>query len=228
MSYISQLNLLNDDSPIPISEESLTEELSLWANAQFTFDTKPGTALPDDSLKPSADTQDLFLTDFSSLGQTNTTFDAIMPYMTPTSHTSYLLPTNIVQQPLLQTQQPLLNSTTTFPRIAPAPIPKSEAAIQEKPVIVQKPTAPKKRKQPDSSESLDASDEDKRRRNTAASARFRMKKKLREQVLEKTAKEMTVKAETLEKRVNELEMEVKWLRALVVEKDPSLLTQTLS
>jgi hypothetical protein len=69
MSYISQLNLLNDDSPIPISEESLTEELSLWANAQFTFDTKPGTALPDDSFKPTAEPQDLFLSDFSGLGK---------------------------------------------------------------------------------------------------------------------------------------------------------------
>ena len=66
-------------------------------------------------------------------------------------------------------------------------------------------------------------EEDKRRRNTAASARFRMKKKLREQALEQTAKEMSTKADELEKRVKELEMEAKWLRALVVEKDPKLL-----
>lgn len=69
-------------------------------------------------------------------------------------------------------------------------------------------------------------EEDKRRRNTAASARFRMKKKMREQALEQTAKEMTSKAEALEKRVKELEMEAKWLRALVVEKDPKLLERT--
>jgi hypothetical protein len=148
--------------------------------------------------------------------------------MTSTNHSSFLLPTNIVHQSSPQIQQPSVNSTPTFPRIAPAPLPKSKAVLQEKPVVVQKPIVPKKRKQPDISETLDATDEDKRRRNTAASARFRMKKKLREQVLEKTAKEMTSKAETLEKRVQELEMEVKWLRALVVEKDPSLLTQTLS
>ncbi|OAD03295.1 basic-leucine zipper transcription factor, partial [Mucor lusitanicus CBS 277.49] len=61
-----------------------------------------------------------------------------------------------------------------------------------------------------------AIEEDKRKRNTAASARFRMKKKLREQALEQTAKEMTIKAEALEKRVIELEKEAKWLRALVV------------
>lgn len=48
MSYISTLNLLGGESPGDISEEALTEELSLWANAQFTFDTEPGSALLDD------------------------------------------------------------------------------------------------------------------------------------------------------------------------------------
>ncbi|KAF9980458.1 hypothetical protein BGZ65_005082 [Modicella reniformis] len=67
-----------------------------------------------------------------------------------------------------------------------------------------------------------AAEEDKRRRNTAASARFRYKKKLREQALEQTAKEQTLRAETLESRVKELEMEVKWLRGLIVEKDSRL------
>jgi hypothetical protein len=68
-------------------------------------------------------------------------------------------------------------------------------------------------------------DDDKRRRNTAASSRFRMKKKIREQALEKTTKEMADNVEKLEAKVKELEMEAKWLRALVVEKDPKLLTQ---
>jgi len=61
-------------------------------------------------------------------------------------------------------------------------------------------------------------EEDKRRRNTAASARFRVKKKQREQALEKTAKEMTEKANRLEKRVHELELENKWLKGLITEK----------
>ncbi|CAG8525474.1 2838_t:CDS:1 [Cetraspora pellucida] len=68
-----------------------------------------------------------------------------------------------------------------------------------------------------------AAEEDKRRRNTAASARFRIKKKMREQALERTAKEMTSKAEAYENRIKELEMEVKWLRSLIVEKDARLL-----
>ncbi|CAG8761164.1 33982_t:CDS:1 [Gigaspora margarita] len=68
-----------------------------------------------------------------------------------------------------------------------------------------------------------AAEEDKRKRNTAASARFRVKKKMREQALERTAKEMTSKAEAFESRIKELEMEVKWLRSLIVEKDARLL-----
>jgi hypothetical protein len=62
-------------------------------------------------------------------------------------------------------------------------------------------------------------DDDKRRRNTAASARFRIKKKQREQALERTAKEMTEKSDLLESRVKELELEIKWLRSLLLEKD---------
>ncbi|KAI9773793.1 MAG: hypothetical protein M1840_006018 [Geoglossum simile] len=64
-----------------------------------------------------------------------------------------------------------------------------------------------------------AAEEDKRRRNTAASARFRVKKKQREQALERTAKEMTDKCSRLEARIEQLEMENKWLKNLITEKN---------
>ncbi|KAF2231265.1 hypothetical protein EV356DRAFT_299154 [Viridothelium virens] len=64
-----------------------------------------------------------------------------------------------------------------------------------------------------------AAEEDKRRRNTAASARFRVKKKQREQALEKTAKDMTEKVNALEARISQLEMENKWLKGLITEKN---------
>lgn len=64
-----------------------------------------------------------------------------------------------------------------------------------------------------------AADEDKRRRNTAASARFRVKKKQKEQQLEKTAKEMTERVQALEQRIQQLELENKWLKGLIVEKN---------
>jgi Basic region leucine zipper len=79
-----------------------------------------------------------------------------------------------------------------------------------------------------SSGALDANDanglglsaeEDKRRRNTAASARFRIKKKLREQEMERTTREMQEKIQHLETRVTQLQMENRWLRNIVVEKN---------
>ena len=64
-----------------------------------------------------------------------------------------------------------------------------------------------------------AAEEDKRRRNTAASARFRVKKKQREQALEKAAKDMTDKLNHLESKVQQLEMENKWLKGLITDKN---------
>lgn len=75
--------------------------------------------------------------------------------------------------------------------------------------------------QPDSFEEASrlAAEEDKRRRNTAASARFRVKKKQREQALERTTKEMSDKCSALEQRISQLEMENKWLKNLITEKN---------
>jgi hypothetical protein len=64
-----------------------------------------------------------------------------------------------------------------------------------------------------------SAEEDKRRRNTAASARFRVKKKQREQALEKSAKEMTERVTSLESKVSQLETENKWLKNLLVDKN---------
>ncbi|KAI9642755.1 hypothetical protein NHQ30_008487 [Ciborinia camelliae] len=66
-----------------------------------------------------------------------------------------------------------------------------------------------------------AAEEDKRRRNTAASARFRVKKKQREQALERSAKDMSDKVAALESRINQLETENKWLKNLITEKNDS-------
>ena len=62
-----------------------------------------------------------------------------------------------------------------------------------------------------------AAEEDKRRRNTAASARFRVKKKEREKALEKSAKEMTEKVTALENCILQLETENKRLNNMVLE-----------
>ncbi|KAJ3713212.1 hypothetical protein C8R42DRAFT_552291, partial [Lentinula raphanica] len=57
--------------------------------------------------------------------------------------------------------------------------------------------------------------EDKRRRNTAASARFRLKKKEREIALENNVKELEARVSALEKECEGLERENGWLRGLV-------------
>lgn len=68
---------------------------------------------------------------------------------------------------------------------------------------------------PNTSTPLIAS-EDKRRRNTAASARFRLKKKEREAALEKKAKEMEGRVNELERECEGLRRENGWLKGLVV------------
>jgi hypothetical protein len=63
-----------------------------------------------------------------------------------------------------------------------------------------------------------AIEEDKRRRNTAASARFRLKKKEREADLEKKTKDMSSRCDELHKRIGALETENRWLRELITER----------
>ncbi|KAJ6547118.1 hypothetical protein B0H19DRAFT_1164083 [Mycena capillaripes] len=58
--------------------------------------------------------------------------------------------------------------------------------------------------------------EDKRRRNTAASARFRLKKKEREAALETRAKELETRVNELERECEGLRRENGWLKGLVV------------
>jgi len=58
--------------------------------------------------------------------------------------------------------------------------------------------------------------EDKRRRNTAASARFRLKKKEREAALEGKAKELEMRVSELERECEGLRRENGWLKGLVV------------
>jgi hypothetical protein len=58
--------------------------------------------------------------------------------------------------------------------------------------------------------------EDKRRRNTAASARFRLKKKEREAALEGRAKELEGRVSELERECEGLRRENGWLKGLVV------------
>ncbi|KAL4068262.1 hypothetical protein V8B97DRAFT_2008957 [Scleroderma yunnanense] len=63
--------------------------------------------------------------------------------------------------------------------------------------------------------------EDKRRRNTAASARFRIKKKLKTLNLERTVADLTGRTEELEREAADLRRENGWLKEIVLLKSRS-------
>ncbi|PWN19430.1 hypothetical protein BCV69DRAFT_284063 [Microstroma glucosiphilum] len=71
-----------------------------------------------------------------------------------------------------------------------------------------------------------AIEEDKRRRNTAASARFRVKKKQREQALEHSAKILEDKVKALEDENARLSTENGWLKSLITIR-PGTMTPTI-
>lgn len=128
-------------------------------------------------------------------------------------------------------EQPIQGLPQTQPQPAHYSLPPNYAASPASSISPITPgfdQAAKKRKldtaAPVTHQSLDesvrvAAEEDKRRRNTAASARFRVKKKQREQALEQTAKEMQDKAARLEQKVQQLETENAWLKGLITEKN---------
>lgn len=128
---------------------------------------------------------------------------------------------------------PLATHSHTLPKVAPiaaapisapSPAPHSPApvrSVKRKASAISTPSTPAESPEDYGLEEQSrlAAEEDKRRRNTAASARFRIKKKQKEQQLEKTAREMTDRVQVLEQRIQTLEMENKWLKNLIVEKN---------
>ena len=154
-------------------------------------------------------------------------------------------PLGIQLQQQLQQQPPALAGSTLPPNMpslaqllslplptqAQPPTPSSPASDVQAQLNKQSPPAPKRArvtKSPTDTSTPPAdtpneynssplnTTEDKRRRNTAASARFRLKKKEREAALEKKAKELEVKVNELEKECEGLRRENGWLKGLVV------------
>lgn len=68
------------------------------------------------------------------------------------------------------------------------------------------------------SSGLNPTDMDKRKRNTAASARFRIKKKLKEKEMETKIDQLDEMIKNFELKINELEMENRLLKNLIIEK----------
>ncbi|KAJ5529981.1 hypothetical protein N7527_003374 [Penicillium freii] len=136
----------------------------------------------------------------------------------PMHNAHYSALPSIPSGPVAVSQAPIQPAPiNTAPKVAPAP------SVSMSPST---PATGTKRKNSANSTQENAeeasrhmAEEDKRRRNTAASARFRVKKKQREAALEQTVKETTDKNDILEARVSQLELENHWLRGLIMEKN---------
>ncbi|KAI8993238.1 hypothetical protein BDB01DRAFT_775607 [Pilobolus umbonatus] len=223
--YLNNLDSLVFDSPNEIiqSEKDVTDELNLWGNAQFTFDIKPGVGIFEEEKKMNA---------VNAIPQFEAPLDPVT-YDTLVNYLDYELPRQ--QQKLEQRSLKRIQPRPLAPAIAPRqvllPKPPTPAAspvvdaallasLLSTPTVkkspVQSPLPEKKRKVEESDDGIP--DEDKRRRNTAASARFRVKKKLREQAMEQSVREMAEKSDKLLDRVSGLENEIKFLRSLLLEK----------
>ncbi|KAL9126855.1 MAG: hypothetical protein Q9217_004163 [Psora testacea] len=156
---------------------------------------------------PGANLYDLPTTDQPSITPQSLLPDYTAPVPQPHPQTHETSPTGL---PLTYPQQP----TQPF---NPGPYPGQKHHLTPPPTSYSTPTSTTDTS--DNPSARLAAEEDKRRRNTAASARFRVKKKQREQALEKTAEELKQKAQELEAKVMSLQTENEWLRGLVVVRD---------
>ncbi|KAJ5812333.1 hypothetical protein N7474_008634 [Penicillium riverlandense] len=211
---------------------NVDEELALFTNAEFfDFDKFGGLSLPTfdsvDNTKtndPTSHEADMKFLDFLNDGLGNipdypTDYNTINPQTAvPASDSSFSTPPNgsvaATQAPQAPAPVAPVAAPTLAPALAPNPSSTTAAAAGPKRKHTQKST------QASAEEAaLIAADEDKRRRNTAASARFRVKKKMREAALERTVNETNEKNSRLEARVGQLELENNWLRGLIMEKN---------
>ncbi|CEJ61986.1 hypothetical protein PMG11_10502 [Penicillium brasilianum] len=215
---------------------NLDEELALFTNTEFfdfdkftdlglpTFDAVDQKSSPVESIADqSTQNADIKFLEFLNDGLGN------MPEYQhelnglnasiPVQHAPYAAVPSVSHGPVAANSVPAQN----VPIVAP---PSVAATPVQNALSPDTSAAPAKRKStskasPTSAEEASRvmAEEDKRRRNTAASARFRVKKKMREQALERSLKETNDKNDALEARVSQLELENHWLRGLIMEKN---------
>ncbi|KAF7595455.1 hypothetical protein BBP40_006077 [Aspergillus hancockii] len=246
--YLEDLNAIPSPYDRAIQQQqqqhgsfNLDAELSLFTNTEFfdfdnfgdlslpTFDSVENDGLKKENNQHNGHNSDMEFLDllggFSNMPEYSAAgFNAANAQSQPTSLQNAQFP-NIPQMsngPRNIGSSPNDSSSTSSPSPAaqpqaPTPAPAASTASS---------TAAPKRKNTQKSVPLSVeeqarvvAEEDKRRRNTAASARFRVKKKMREQALEKTVKETTDKNTALEARVTALELENQWLKNLITEKN---------
>jgi len=215
--YIANLNAIPSAQDIQAAdaEFSIDDDLAMFTNTQFfDFDMGHDTDLSasnfvvDAAIAPSVAAEDVKLKSFELIDDSTFNFPHGFSTYTQTPFSEAL--------PSIQTHQPAYAASSTSDSPTSA-IPQSATRTKRKADSI---SAGSPSKDIEDASRL-AAEEDKRRRNTAASARFRVKKKQREQALEKSAKEMSDKVAALEGRINQLETENKWLKNLITEKNES-------
>ncbi|KAH6663358.1 hypothetical protein B0J14DRAFT_276680 [Halenospora varia] len=217
--YIANLNAIPTAQDLQNAQDNfnLDDELAMFTNTQFfDFDLgqdvdlqAPSFGAEGQGQSASTEGGEIKPLDFSLQGDFN--FGDFSAFAHPTTFTDT---TNVTAPAPINTNQPI------YPSSSSAGSPESASAgpqpgQKRKAESISSPGGPVDFEEA----SRLAAEEDKRRRNTAASARFRVKKKQREQALERSAKEMGDKVAALEGRINQLETENKWLKNLIVEKN---------
>lgn len=195
-SFLSELNTVSPTEQ-PFDENDFSNDLAMYTNTDFTnLDI------------PTLGQDDTFNFDLSNQGQPQDTlkYEELLTGTDPSADFGNF--ETVTQQPFY----PTYNTP-----IQPAPA----AGFPDLPLDGSRSRAGTMGADPLSPEdkTRHAAEEDKRRRNTAASARFRVKKKQREQALERTLKDNQDKNAKLEAKVAQLEMENTWLKALITEKN---------
>ncbi|KAL8992473.1 MAG: hypothetical protein Q9169_007080 [Polycauliona sp. 2 TL-2023] len=203
--FLSNLNAIPSDNDISTQQPEsfdFANDLASFTNAEF-FDFDQG----ENGYNASVGYNHQGLDAAESIpaqngmkpGDLDFTFQPLGPFFNPD-------PSININQPALQPSFPHLASPTSYD---PSPAPGTK-----RPISVASPSSPLAQDEP----SRLAAEEDKRRRNTAASARFRVKKKQREAALEQKAKELNDKTSGLEQRIGQLQTENEWLKNLLTEK----------
>ncbi|KAI1245139.1 hypothetical protein MGN70_012028 [Eutypa lata] len=236
--YISTLNEVPQDVSPEESSTTLEEELAMFTNNNFVdWDSQQRNGNSNTSNGGNAQQQSSSAINLDLDGTTATTTPANPETSGPDALTGAEISSfdfnlggdyGFGFDPYTPSSvQPFSDNIGSLPPIQPSPtFPRNGA--QQRPYGAPTPQTGDKRKATEvpppramsfEEQSRLAAEEDKRRRNTAASARFRVKKKAREQALEKSQKELNDKVTTLETRIQTLETENKWLRELVMEKN---------
>ncbi|KND94097.1 Regulatory protein cys-3 [Tolypocladium ophioglossoides CBS 100239] len=228
--YLRDLNTISPQDTTPVEENfNMEDDLALFTNTQFfDFDSGQNMDFQAQPVKPdvkaagrhSSSSSDDVTSAPSAMGDMPNLDFMSGDFNFTEFNNAYAAPPSINTTFADGTQ----NFQPLQPNHTPVQVTQQQAQFRQnsvRPAEKRKPEAMSVTGQQINFEdaSRHAAEEDKRRRNTAASARFRIKKKQREQALEKSAKEMTDKVSSLETRVSQIETENKWLKNLLVEKN---------